>query len=52
MFFEMYSSKNLLHQNFVKEIMKDPSIQNFLGNIGSETLKFDSCSLKNIFQVR
>ncbi len=46
MFFEMYSSKNLLHQNFVKEIMKDPSIQNFLGNIGSETY------LKNCFFLK
>ena len=44
---EMYSSDNFLHQNFIKEIMKDGSVQDFLGNIDSQTYLKDGFLLKN-----
>ena len=44
---EMYSSDNILHQDFIKEIMKDGSVQDFLGNIDSQTYLKDSFLLKN-----
>ena len=44
---EMYSPDNILHQDFIKEIMKDDSVQDFLGNIDSQTYLKDSFLLKN-----
>ncbi len=44
---EMYSPDNILHQDFIKEIMKDGSVQDFLGNIDSQTYLKDSFLLKN-----
>ena len=44
---EMYSSDNFLHQNFIKEIMKDDSVQEFLGNLDSQTYLKDCFLLKN-----
>lgn len=44
---EMYSPDNILHQDFIKEIMKDGSVQDFLGNIDSQTYLKDGFLLKN-----
>lgn len=43
----MYSPDNLLHQDFIKEIMKDDSVRDFLGNIDSQTYLKDSFLFKN-----